>query len=315
MNTDRSKEIKVGIVTLASVLLLIAGITIGKGLAAGVARNTVQFRFPSSGGIEIGSPLFINGVKRGAVVSVRNDNGAVQISAGIDDFSDLHADASARIMMLELTGGKKIELNPGTAKAAFDPSKEIQGNLSADATELIALVGELGGDARTIVRRLDSLLTQANALLGDGQVVAKLRNTVNNADQMIYSLNTFVQGNKDDLRSLVQELNGLATDARKAVNVNEPRVRSLITRLDSLAGAGQHLLARVDTAVAGANGMVGDIRGMVKDIQTNQSVVSRLLYDKSLSVKLDSTVHILNDFLFKVHEHGLNTNVRLGTRP
>lgn len=38
MNTDRKKEIRVGIVALLSLLVLIAGITVGKGLIVGFLK-------------------------------------------------------------------------------------------------------------------------------------------------------------------------------------------------------------------------------------------------------------------------------------
>ena len=140
--TDRKKEIRVGIVALLSLIVLIAGITIGKGLIVGVSQNTLSFTFPSSGGIEIGAPIFINGVKRGSVISTENINGGVAIAGSIDDVSDLHPDAQAKISMLEITGGKKIDISPGIASGNLDISKPIAGTISADATELISLVGD-----------------------------------------------------------------------------------------------------------------------------------------------------------------------------
>lgn len=44
MNTDTNKEIRVGIVALTSLILLVAGITIGKGLLVGVSQKTVPLQ-------------------------------------------------------------------------------------------------------------------------------------------------------------------------------------------------------------------------------------------------------------------------------
>jgi phospholipid/cholesterol/gamma-HCH transport system substrate-binding protein len=315
MMTDRKKEIRVGIVALLSLIVLIAGITIGKGLIVGVSQNTLSFTFPSSGGIEIGAPIFINGVKRGSVISTENINGGVAIAGSIDDISDLHPDAQAKISMLEITGGKKIDITPGIASGNLDISKPIAGTISADATELISLVGDLGADASVTVKRLDSVLAQANSLLSDGIVVKQLRNTIKNADELMITLNALMGDNKENMRNLIKDLGALAKDAKSAVNNNEPKLRSILTKLDSLAGSGQRLMAKTDTALAGVTDLTVETKDMMKDIKTNGSFINKLLYDKSTSKSIDTTLQRVNDLLLKIHEHGLNANIRLGTRP
>ncbi len=315
MMTDRKKEIRVGIVALLSLIVLIAGITIGKGLIVGVSQNTLSFTFPSSGGIEIGAPIFINGVKRGSVISTENINGGVAIAGSIDDISDLHPDAQAKISMLEITGGKKIDITPGIASGNLDISKPIAGTISADATELISLVGDLGADASVTVKRLDSVLAQANSLLSDGIVVKQLRNTIKNADELMTTLNALMGDNKENMRDLIKDLGALAKDAKSAVNNNEPKLRSILTKLDSLAGSGQRLMAKTDTALAGVTDLTIETKDMMRDIKTNGSFINKLLYDKTTSKSIDTTLQRVNDLLLKIHEHGLNANIRLGTRP
>lgn len=315
MMTDRKKEIRVGIVALLSLIVLIAGITIGKGLIVGVSQNTLSFTFPSSGGIEIGAPIFINGVKRGSVISTENINSGVAIAGSIDDISDLHPDAQAKISMLEITGGKKIDITPGIASGNLDISKPIAGTISADATELISLVGDLGADASVTVKRLDSVLAQANSLLSDGIVVKQLRNTIKNADELMTTLNALMGDNKENMRDLIKDLGALAKDAKSAVNNNEPKLRSILTKLDSLAGSGQRLMAKTDTALAGVTDLTVETKDMMKDIKTNGSFINKLLYDKTTSKSIDTTLQRVNDLLLKIHEHGLNANIRLGTRP
>ncbi len=315
MMTDRKKEVRVGIVALLSLIVLIAGITIGKGLIVGVSQNTLSFTFPSSGGIEIGAPIFINGVKRGSVISTENINGGVAIAGSIDDISDLHTDAQAKISMLEITGGKKIDITPGISSGNLDISKPIAGTISADATELISLVGDLGADASVIVKRLDSVLAQANSLLSDGIVVKQLRNTIKNADELMITLNALMGDNKENMRNLIKDLGALAKDAKSAVNNNEPKLRSILIKLDSLAGSGQRLMAKTDTALAGVTDLTVETKDMMKDIKTNGSFINKLLYDKTTSKAIDTTLQRVNDLLLKIHEHGLNANIRLGTRP
>ena len=126
MKDTRSIEIKVGLVSILAVILFIIGITLGRGLYVSVNPVTVKIRFPNSGNIQISAPVFVNGVKRGAVASVRNDNGSVLVTADLDNVREFRRDVSARISILEITGGKKIEIFPGKSPEKYKIGDEIQ---------------------------------------------------------------------------------------------------------------------------------------------------------------------------------------------
>ena len=78
MKSSKSQEIKVGIVTLVAIALFIIGIIIGNDYSISVDTIRIKMRFPTSGGIEQSSPVFVNGVKRGRVIEVKPNNGNVR---------------------------------------------------------------------------------------------------------------------------------------------------------------------------------------------------------------------------------------------
>ena len=74
MATKRATEIKVGIVSVLAVILIIIGITLGRGVHVTVSQKTIKMRFPHSGSIKMTEPVLVNGVRRGMVESIKNDN-------------------------------------------------------------------------------------------------------------------------------------------------------------------------------------------------------------------------------------------------
>ena len=113
MKSNKNLELKVGLLSIAAIILLVVGITLVKGISVSISQNVIRLRFEQSAGIQESAPVTINGVKRGSVTKVENDNGSVLISANLSDISDIKEDAFAKITMLEITGGKKIEIFPG----------------------------------------------------------------------------------------------------------------------------------------------------------------------------------------------------------
>lgn len=315
MDKQRSAEIKVGIVTITGIVLLVLGILLGKGFSFGVASNTITMIFPNSGGIEAGSPVFVNGVKRGTVTLVENKDQQVMVTALLDNISDIKKDANARILMLELTGGKKIEINPGTSQQVVTQQDMITGVASADATQLIADVGDVANDAKRLVRRLDTISGQLTRILSDTLFINNIKGTASKANTLLTSLNDFYDANKGTLQQTIQQLKALTEDVKKAVNTNEPAVRSLLTKLEITTNDAQTLLTNANTSVGKLDGLLVDVRSIVQDIKQGEGLVSKIIYDKKTAQRLDSVLNSLGSFVDQVKEHGLNTNVRLGTRP
>lgn len=314
MITQRSTEIKVGVVSVLAIVLFIAGIMLGRGCSVGV-NHVLTFRFPNSGGIDAGSPITVDGVKRGTVSSVENSNGEVIITATVSKIDDLHADASAVISMLEITGGKKISINPGVSSQPFDPSQVIAGTNAADIGDLMEIVGRLGDSAEKVIRRVDTLAGTINAALADGKLVHDARQSIEKLNQLLTSANALVNNNKAALEQTIDDVQALASQLRRTVDKNAPAVDSIVTKLDVALTNANKTIASVDKIAGNADTLITEVNALVQDIRKGNGFVSKVIYDEQFSARLDSTINKLKGFLDKIDENGVNVNLRLGTRP
>jgi len=311
MKSEKSKEIKVGLVTIIAIVLLIIGITIGNEFSMSVDVVRITMRFPNSGGIEQTAPIFVNGVKRGKVTRVIPYNGNVLITADIDNISDFKEDVSARLGILEITGGKKIEINPGISENGFRKGTIISGITNPDIGDMIALVGEMSSDAKILLKRLDTIATAASVLITD----KRIENTLANTNQMVETLNQFVNKNIGNLEIAVSNLKIVATELKIAINKYEPKADNLVTKLDLTLDDTRKLLKNADEAIGNANNLINDLNEFSNDMKKSDGVVGKLIYDKNFANRLDSTFINLHEFLMMIKEHGININARLGTRP
>lgn len=314
MNTQRSTEIRVGVVSVLAFILLIVGIMLGRGCSVG-ASHVLSFRFPSSGSIDISAPVTVNGVRRGTVSSVQNSDGGVLVTATLQDISDLRTDASAVITMLEITGGKKIEITPGKASQQLDPAMVIAGRSEADISELLTMVGDLGESAGQVLRRVDTLTGTLNAALADGKIINNARQSMENLNSLLGSANELVTSNRAVLQQTINDVHALVVQLRTTVDNNAPVVDSIITQLNKTLAKADKTVTSVDRVVGNADELIGEVHGLVKDIKTSNGFAGKLIYDTQFSNRLDSTLTRLQGFLYKIDEHGINVNLRLGTRP
>lgn len=313
MTNQNAKEIKVGIVTLVSLVVLIAGIVFGRGLTLRSNQPTLTIFFRSSGGIDVSAPVSVNGVKRGMVTRIEPYNNGVLVTTTMDNLADIKKDAVARLLMLEITGGKKIDIAPGQSSKSVQSGDQIQGHSSADISELIALVGDVADDAKNIVRRLDTVLTSATALLADGKVVNDTRQTLAHLRSLSQSADALLTNNRAGLQTMVDDLRILSSDLKKMAHQSAPKIDTLLGRVDNtIVHADNFLLTsrqtlfRADTLIANITAIVGDIR------TKKQTLLHRLVYDESMGTKLDSLLISLRRVL---DIDGVNVNLRLGTRP
>jgi phospholipid/cholesterol/gamma-HCH transport system substrate-binding protein len=315
MKSQRTTELKVGIVFLTAVILLLVGIILGKGFQVTSSQVTISLRFPNSGGLQPSSPIVVNGVKRGTVGSVINDNGSVLITATIDDISDFKKDVSAKVTILELTGGKKIEINPGTSHEHYDLKNEIPGTTPADIPELVAILGSVSGDAIMLIKRLDTIATAGTRMLDDKQMLRDLKSIIINTSEATANLNELLRNNRSDLDITFKNLKIITSDLKLAINKDEPKLDSLLTNLNDITNSAKKLFVKVDSLMISADGTLADLKDITGEIKGGKGTISKLIYDKEFSEKLNSTLDSLSQFVNQIKQYGININARLGTRP
>ncbi len=312
MEVSRSTEIKVGIVTLAALLLALGGFMVGRGISFSPNEKVVMFRLPTSGGLDNSSPIVVNGVTRGKVKEIKNENGSVLVLATVNDVSDLHSDATARVSILEITGGKKIEIYPGTDAKPLDISKEIPGVVAADIGSLVGMLGDAGDDAKRVLRRVDTITAALTALLSDGTVIANVKTMADDGAVALHNARLLLEDNRADLNVAVKNLRMISEDVRRIIDKNDPKLTALLDKLDRTISSADGTIARADGAIIKADTLLKNVNDVIVSVKTNDGLVHRILYDTVFANRLDTTIYSLRRFINGARANGVNVNVGIG---
>lgn len=315
MRNTRALEIKVGIVSVIGIVLLVVGLSLGKNVRITDPANLVTLKFQNSGGIKPSEPVVINGVQRGQVVSVENANGSVIIKASLDKSSDLHADATARITLLEITGGKKIEISPGNSDQPFDNKNIIPGKTPPDIAELVALLGDASSDVTTLLKRVDTIAAATTIFLADGSFFTDIKYTATNARKISDDVIVLLDNNYDRIDESIRNLHAISKELKVAVDENSPKVSRIIDDLETTLNTTKSTISTADNALADANKLILDLNSIITQIKSGDNLINSLIYDPELSKNVSDALIILNELIKKFDQHGVNVNVRLGTRP
>lgn len=315
MKDHRKIELKVGLFSIIGTILLIVGLIVGRGYKVSVSMQTIKFRFPNSGGLQISSPVVVNGVKRGIVNKIQNDKGSVLVEASIDNIDDLRNDVSARISMLEVTGGKKIEVFPGISDQKFDPNFEIHGETSADIPELVIHLGELFDKTKILILRLDTTLASANQLIVDSRFIRNVKLSLENANQIFNTTREILEINQENIKLTLKDLRLILSNLKKDYSKYETRLDNLTAQLDQISQKTNKLLTSTDNSLRTVDSVLWQINSILSEVKNGDGIANRLIYNKEFSSQLDSALTQISELIDMIRKHGVNVNLRLGTRP
>lgn len=291
-------ELKVGLSIALAALILWLVIWWAKDVRVG--QKSVNILFSNVSGLQIGDPLTVRGTKAGKVESIQILDNGVSVLVSILPEVKLYRNATAKLTMLELMTGKKIELNVGTSEAGeLHYGEFIQGSFTTDIPALVGFAGEAVDTLRYLVSDLQLTLRNANALIGDSELREDLKISVRNLRIITEDLKG-VSGDlrQTDLKSLINKVDQTLTSVDALIKELQPQligtvkdVRSTVKNADDLVASLQKLVTRLE--------------------QDRSTLVGKVLNDEKFVARIDSVILHLNEVLKLGEKEGINVKLKV----
>lgn len=274
MKEEQRNEIKVGLTVIAGLLVLLFGFSVFKNWSIGKDQYELRMHFPQSSGLQRGDQVSVNGVRCGEVADVRLENGGVLVTALIESDVVVHQDAVPVIQMLELMGGKKIDIRQSSSGAPADAGFVLRGRVDPDIAGALGVLGQAEGDITSITAQTDSLLRSLNAVVGDEALISSVKETVANLHAITGDLRGYVSRNDDKLDRITGNLLRL-TD----------RADTLLADLQPRIGTG---IDKAETVLGNADSLVTDVRSLLAEIRESRGLLHTALHDTTLVRRMDA---------------------------
>lgn len=309
MRRDTNTDLKVGITVLAGILIFLFGIGWAKGWKFGL-DHTLIAKFHDAGGTVTGDPVYIAGIKRGKIGTIVARPNDILIELILDEEVPLHKNATASIMMLELMGGKKIEVNPGSA-GVLDPRRDtIPGINTGDLSTLVAVVSSLTDDITTVLFRADTLLGSLNEMLTDPRVkkgvpeaIEDAKRTLADISQTMRSVNSVIDANKASIRNITRQADELTAKLNTTVDDIGPKASSALDSVRVFLTQTRGFLGKTES-------LVDEINSLVVQSKEKKGLLWKLTADDQFSRRIDSLVVELDKFIRQIRRGGLDANIR-----
>jgi len=301
MKKERKTEIRVGITVVIGVLIFIWVLSWAKNISFSSNYKIVKVQFTNSSGLNVGDNVTVNGVKKGYVNDIALYKGGVVLSLEIEKEVQLYNDASFRIAMFDLMGGKKVEISSGTSGVQLDYTKIYHGKYLNDLPTLISNLGKMQGDVVNTLSKLNTTLTSVNDLLGDKNFQTVLKKSVRNINNVSVKFADLLNKNKIYLNELINNTNSLTLNTDSLIRENRSTIKTSLNNMNTLA-------LRADTLFQLSNQFMSEIKNKKNNL-------GKIIYSKSFYNNLDSSLTRLNELtkllIIQLKGDGINVDASI----
>jgi phospholipid/cholesterol/gamma-HCH transport system substrate-binding protein len=281
MKNERKTEIRVGLTVLAGILVFIWILGWAKNFSIKSNEQVVKVRFINVAGLEIGDQVTVNGLRKGYVKEMTVEPNNVLVELSIENDVKLKEDASFAISMLDLMGGKKVEVFPGSSQTAYDNSKVSEGTFYADIPSVMSLFGSVQDDLVTVLKDVKVSLQSLNKYLTDDKLSTDVKTSMTNLSLLTDKLNVMLSENRNDIRLLTQNAVELTETSSKLLSSNKENI--------------DHLFADLKIVVQKSDTLLSDLNNLTKETMNQQNNIGKLLYDENVINDLKQTLKQVNE--------------------
>ena len=271
-----NKEFKIGFFAIASIIALVFGVNYLKGINILNDNSDFYAVYENIGGLQVGSPVLVNGYKVGMVSNIdllteQNQNLLVTIS--LDKEFDMAKNTVCKIVNQDLMGTKGIALILGdTDELVRGGDTLISGIEGSLQDEVNAQILPLKNKAEELIGSIDSLMMIVTAVLNK-DTRDNLRNSLSSLDktfelmsQTMVRVDSMVDINDDRIAKVVMNLESITSNLENSNGEIKTILTNFATLSDSLVKADiATVLQNVSDITTKINNGEGSIGLFLKD--------------------------------------------------
>lgn len=297
MKNDKKTELKVGITIFFAILVLFLIIAWAKNISISATRTYVDIKFDNASGLEVGDNVTVNGVRKGNVEGIKISGQTVIVTVAIDSETELREDAKFYIGMLDLMGGKKVEINPGASPKELNYSMLQNGTYLMDISSAMASMGSLTEDLPKLISKVNETLDGLNSIVNDEGLRTNLTKSLNNLSVISEDLKILIKANDQKLEELLTNTNNLIGNSNEFIEKNSGNIENSLAQIQSL-------LSKSDTLITG-------VTQILNETKSGENNIGKLLYDKELFSEIEATVKTLNELTKVLNDQLKNEGVNV----
>lgn len=281
MKDQRKTEIKVGLTVLAAIIIFLWIFGWAKNISIRSTENIIKVSFRNVAGLEIGDPVTVNGFRKGYVNDMKVLTNEVIVEIALDNDVILKEDATFSVSMLDLMGGKKIEIYPGESSVALNLKEIHHGVFLSDIPAVMSLLGSVQDDLVTVLKDVKLTLSSVNQYLTDEKLSNDLKQSLKNFNSLTAEINDLLKQNKENMKLLTNNVISLTENTNRLIETNEQNVSDLLKHMNEVVEKSNKLLTNVNQ--------------LSDETLQKQNNLGKILYDEELIKNIKTSLKQINE--------------------
>lgn len=286
-----SKEVKVGVTTLLTIVIFIWLYNFLKG--KDLFSNSAYYYtvYDEIGGLAESSPAEVNGYKVGIVQKIYfldAGSGRLVVVFSINKGLKLPKKTVAEIVPISLLGGMKVQFVFGAGPGFYAEGDTIPGRLAASLiktieSELIPVTDKLS----KLITTLDSVTSSVNEIMNEGfkknlsETLANLNSTTGSLDNIIGSKEAELKATLDNVNKFTKMLSDNSASMSGTIN-------NLETISDTLASAD------IFTSISNLKTSLEKTSVMINNLNNGKGTAGQFLTNDTLYINMTNSLESLN---------------------
>lgn len=306
-----SKEIKTGIISIAAIALLVAGVNFLKGNSFFGGDDVYYVYFPNTAGVTPATSVVVNGVVVGKVLEVelkggKNLNKQVMMTFNIqDDNFKIPKGSTIQAGGLDLlTKGLTILPNDDLSKGYYKPGDKMQGVVTIDITsQLKTAVDPIVQKVQTALGSIDKFINQVSAFW-DTTATGELNETMKELQIAIRKLGNvagevegLVASEKVKLSRIFSNVEGITSNLEKS----NQQITDILGNAKKLSD--DLVSADFKGTIAAAKNTLEKFNGVLDGVNNGEGTLGKLLSDDQLYNELNLTNQRLQNLVEDLQAH------------
>jgi phospholipid/cholesterol/gamma-HCH transport system substrate-binding protein len=231
-------------------------------------RQEYKVIFDTVAGLGEGDAVTIRGVKKGVIKSISLSGEGAIATLYIDSEIELFSDASFSVMMLDLMGGKKIEVNPGMSGIPINLDITHEGKFLGDISVAMASLTAVQDDLVDVIKQIKTTLTNLNNSYLDDEFNSELNSVLKGFKLLTDNMNEMITKNDKALNDLLNSGNVVAEKTINLMENNEQVINTTLNNLNELIVHSDSLMIQLDV--------------FSKEVKSQNNNIGKMIYDDNL---------------------------------
>jgi phospholipid/cholesterol/gamma-HCH transport system substrate-binding protein len=279
-----SKEVKVGLFMVSSIVLLYLGFNFLKGIDFFSTDKKYYAIYKNIDKLTESNQIFLNGYSIGRVSGIEIQQMKNRVIVELSINSDIIVTrSSVAVLNGELLGGRFIQLVVGKSTEALKPKDTIQTDVAKGLTELIA------ENAQPVAANLQTTLQKINGILDTLGTSTRLLNhmlaDLSATPRLLNNTITSVKGNVGELSGTFQSV---GTSLNTTLSDLKPTLQNFRTLSDSLK------MIQLNGTLSKAQQTIAKLNETLGKLNKGDNTASKLMTEDSLYVNLNNLLQNLD---------------------